>query len=439
MTFESTDFPLESAKGVPAAPPEGFRGEPAAPALPGGRSSLFWRTAGVHFARKIAPEGRRWRGLMYHRLAATRRNFAPLRARSIPRRGVQSKEAGHVGTQPDHRRRRAMDDRSTLGRRAADVQRRGRGAAARLRPRSSTPWPAWAPSGSGSCCDARALRQRRSARSPATRPSSRCRPGSKAIYLSGWQVAGDANQAGEMYPDQSLYPANSVPKLVQRINSALQRADQIQHAEGGDGPVLVRPHRRRRRGRVRRQPQRLRADEGDDRGRRRRRPLRGPALLGQEVRPHGRQGAGAHLRVRAEADRRAPGRRRPRRAHHPDRPHRRQQRQADHQRRRPARPRVHRRRSTDRRGLLPPERRHRRGDRPRPRLRALRRPDLVRDLEARRRGGAALRRGDPRASSPASSWPTTARPPSTGSRSSTPPPSPASSASWAPWATSSSS
>jgi isocitrate lyase len=56
--------------------------------------------------------------------------------------------------------------------------------------------------------------------------------GLKAIYLSGWQVAADANLAGQMYPDQSLYPANSVPAVVERINQALQRADQIQHAEG---------------------------------------------------------------------------------------------------------------------------------------------------------------------------------------------------------------
>src|SRR5881409_2300544 len=58
--------------------------------------------------------------------------------------------------------------------------------------------------------------------------------GLKAIYLSGWQVAGDANLAGEMYPDQSLYPANSVPMVVKRINNAFQRADQIQWSEGKD-------------------------------------------------------------------------------------------------------------------------------------------------------------------------------------------------------------
>jgi isocitrate lyase len=60
------------------------------------------------------------------------------------------------------------------------------------------------------------------------------RAGLKAIYLSGWQVAADANLAGHMYPDQSLYPANSVPAVVKRINQALQRADQIAHAEGKD-------------------------------------------------------------------------------------------------------------------------------------------------------------------------------------------------------------
>lgn len=58
--------------------------------------------------------------------------------------------------------------------------------------------------------------------------------GLKAIYLSGWQVAADANLSGHMYPDQSLYPANSVPSVVKRINQALQRADQITHSEGDD-------------------------------------------------------------------------------------------------------------------------------------------------------------------------------------------------------------
>ena len=59
--------------------------------------------------------------------------------------------------------------------------------------------------------------------------------GLKAIYVSGWQVAGDANVAGQMYPDQSLYPVNSVPTLVRAINNAFQRADQIHHSMGRNG------------------------------------------------------------------------------------------------------------------------------------------------------------------------------------------------------------
>jgi isocitrate lyase len=65
--------------------------------------------------------------------------------------------------------------------------------------------------------------------------------GLKAIYLSGWQVAADANLAGQMYPDQSLYPANSVPNVVKRINQALQRADEIQTAEGKDDTYWFAP------------------------------------------------------------------------------------------------------------------------------------------------------------------------------------------------------
>jgi len=59
------------------------------------------------------------------------------------------------------------------------------------------------------------------------------RAGLKAIYLSGWQVAADANTAGAMYPDQSLYPANAGPELCRRINRTLKRADEIEHSEGG--------------------------------------------------------------------------------------------------------------------------------------------------------------------------------------------------------------
>ena len=66
--------------------------------------------------------------------------------------------------------------------------------------------------------------------------------GLKAIYMSGWQVAGDANAAGQTYPDQSLYPANSVPQLVKRINNALQRMDQITHGQqDGSAPHWFAP------------------------------------------------------------------------------------------------------------------------------------------------------------------------------------------------------
>src|SRR5215212_485664 len=65
--------------------------------------------------------------------------------------------------------------------------------------------------------------------------------GLKAIYLSGWQVAADANLAGQMYPDQSLYPANSVPEVVRKINQAFQRADQIDNAEGNHDTDWLQP------------------------------------------------------------------------------------------------------------------------------------------------------------------------------------------------------
>ena len=65
--------------------------------------------------------------------------------------------------------------------------------------------------------------------------------GLKSIYLSGWQVAGDANLAGQMYPDQSLYPSNSVPAVVKEINNAFLRADQIHHSEGKNGVYWFAP------------------------------------------------------------------------------------------------------------------------------------------------------------------------------------------------------
>ncbi|MEC9399180.1 MAG: isocitrate lyase [Myxococcota bacterium] len=65
--------------------------------------------------------------------------------------------------------------------------------------------------------------------------------GLEAIYVSGWQTAGDANTSGQVYPDQSLYPVDSVPALVERINNALTRADQIDHMEGREGPHWFAP------------------------------------------------------------------------------------------------------------------------------------------------------------------------------------------------------
>src|SRR2546429_6369997 len=67
------------------------------------------------------------------------------------------------------------------------------------------------------------------------------RAGLQAIYLSGWQVAADANLAASTYPDQSLYPANSVPQVVRRLSNALLRADQIDWSEGRNGTEWLAP------------------------------------------------------------------------------------------------------------------------------------------------------------------------------------------------------
>src|SRR3990172_2972063 len=101
--------------------------------------------------------------------------------------------------------------------------------------------------------------------------------GVPAIYLSGWQVAADANDSLSMYPDQSLYAVTSVPTVVKRINNALQRAE------------------------------RLRVDEEPDRCRRLRGAFRRPVGFGQEMWSHGRQGARADARSGGEIGRRTPG------------------------------------------------------------------------------------------------------------------------------------
>ena len=160
--------------------------------------------------------------------------------------------------------------------------------------------------------------------------------GLRAIYLSGWQVAADANLAGQTYPDQSLYPANSVPAVVRRINNALIRADQITwaesqnegaphwlapivaDAEAGFGGVL---------NAFELMKSMIAAGAAG-------RALGGPARVREEVRPPRRQGADPDRPAHQDAERGAPRRRRLRRAQ-PDRgPHRRTGGDADHQRRR---------------------------------------------------------------------------------------------------------
>ncbi len=158
--------------------------------------------------------------------------------------------------------------------------------------------------------------------------------GLKAIYLSGWQVAADANLAGQMYPDQSLYPANSVPQVVRKINQALQRADQIHHAEGNDDTYWFAPIVADAEAGFGGPLELLRADEGDDRGGRGGRPLRGSAGLREEVRAHGRQGAHPDPERHPQSGRRPAGRRRDGRADGARGAHRRQWRAPDHERHR---------------------------------------------------------------------------------------------------------
>ena len=209
----------------------------------------------------------------------------------------------------------------------------------------STRWPGAAPSGCGSCW-APAPTCPRSGAMTGNQAVQMVRAGLEAVYLSGWQVAADANLSGQTYPDQSLYPANSVPAVVRRINNALLRADQIAHqtgdpdapadwlapivadAEAGFGgplnafELMKQMIARGRRGRA----------------------LGGPARLGEEVRPPGRQGPRPHPAARPHPQRGPAGGRRVRHPHPGRRPHRRPRRRPAHQRRRRAGPGVlHRR------------------------------------------------------------------------------------------------
>ena len=164
--------------------------------------------------------------------------------------------------------------------------------------------------------------------------------GLKAIYCSGWQVAGDANTAGEMYPDQSLYPVDSVPRMVERINNALLRTDQIHHVDGKSGidwlaPIIADAE----------------AGFGGNlnafeltkaliqRGRGGR-AFRGSTVLREEVRTPGRQGAGVDRRSDQQAGGGAARGRRARRADRDHRPHRRGRRESAAHRSRSARPRL---------------------------------------------------------------------------------------------------
>ena len=106
---------------------------------------------------------------------------------------------------------------------------------------SVTRWPRWAPTRLWHLLQDRALRATLGALT-GNQALQQVKAGLKAIYLSGWQVAADANTAGEMYPDQSLYPVDSVPAWSRRINNALRRADQIARSEGGgDGTYWMAP------------------------------------------------------------------------------------------------------------------------------------------------------------------------------------------------------
>ena len=237
--------------------------------------------------------------------------------------------------------------------------------------------------------------------------------GLKAIYLSGWQVAADANLSGNTYPDQSLYPANSAPALVKRINSALLRADQIAHAEGDDSVHWLAPIVADAEAGFGGAAERVRDHEVVHRGRRGGRPLRGPAVVGEEVRPPRRQGPRADEPARAHARRGSARRRRRRRADARRRAHRRALREPPHERHRRGRRRVLHRRAHGR-GVLPGAGRHRRRDRARPRLCPVLRPDLVRDVDTRHGRGGEVRRPRSTSGIPASCSRTTARRRSTG-------------------------
>ena len=274
---------------------------------------------------------------------------------------------------------------------------RRRRAAARLGHASSTRSPGSAPSGCGGCCTSG-----RSCRAlgalTGNQALQQVKAGLEAIYLSGWQVAADANNAGEMYPDQSLYPASSVPEVVRRINKTFQRADQIAKLEGDTSTYWFAP---------------IVADAEAGFGG----PLNAFELMKAMIEAGA---AGVHFEDQLASEKKCghlggkvlvPTQTFIRTlnaarlaadvcgvddaAH---RAHRRAFGDADHQRHRRARPAVDFRRA-DERGLLPPEAGQRplgrACDRARPRLCALCRPRVVGNLRAGPRRGARIRGGDP--------------------------------------------
>ena len=231
-----------------------------------------------------------------------------------------------------------VGDRPAVERCRTSLLRRGRRSGCGARSWSSTRSLAGAPSACGSSCNeteyVRALGALTGGQAV-----EMVKAGLQAIYLTGWQVAADANLAGQTYPDQSLYPANSVPAVVRRINNALQRADQIAWSEGGDirsiVPIVADAEAGFGGALNAFELMRAMIEAG-----RRRRALRGPAREREEVRAPRRQGARADRAVRAHADRGAPGGRRARRAVARRRAHRRARGHAAHERHRRARPRF---------------------------------------------------------------------------------------------------
>ncbi len=244
----------------------------------------------------------------------------------------------------------------------------------------STAWPGKAPSGCGRCCISEDYINALGALTGG-QAVEMVKAGLQAIYLSGLAGGGRRQplRAGLPRPEPLRRQQRSGRRPAHQQRPAAGRPDRVgrERRRGGERPPpLDGPDRGRRRSRLRRRPQRLRAHEGHDRGGRGRGALRGPAVLGEEVRPHGRQGPGSHLPARADPGLGPSGGRRLQRPHPGGGSHRLPRRHAADQRRGRAGPPVLHRRALAGGLLLRAGRHgHRRG--PGPGLRPLRRPDLV--------------------------------------------------------------